>query len=69
MSKDQKLFDLLIKFGFKKTEDDKKIVFKKDDEIFVYPPTKLQKRHYMATRKHLDMNNWIKESEFDLIFK
>ena len=63
---DQKLFDLLTKLGFKKTEDNEKIIFKNDDdEIFVYPQTGLQRHHYMAKKKHLDMNGRINKCDFD----
>ena len=68
MKNKQKLFDLLIEFGFKKTEYNEKIIFKNGDEIFVYPQTELQKHHYMTTRKHLHMNGWIDECDFNLIF-
>ena len=65
---DQKLFDLLTKLGFEKTQDNKKMIFKNGDEIFVYPQMELQRHHYMATRKHLDMNGRISKCDFDSIF-
>jgi hypothetical protein len=68
LSNKQKLFDLLTKLGFSKTKTDKFITFKKDDEIFVYPNTKLEKRHYITTRKQLDMNGWMNSKDFNLVF-
>jgi hypothetical protein len=66
---EQKLFELLIKFGFEKQEDDTKIIFKNGDEIFVYPKTELSINHYYATRHHLDWNGWMTKDEFNLVFK
>jgi hypothetical protein len=64
----QKLFDLLIKFRFDKTETDKYIIFKNCDEIFVFPNTELQERHYITTRYHLDMNGWMDKDDFNSVF-
>jgi len=65
----QNLFDLLIKFGFTKTETDKYITFKNKDEIFAFPNSKLLRKHYIATRKQLDMNGWIDKEDFNSLFK
>ena len=64
----QKLFDLLIKFGFDKNATDKYTTFKNGDEIFVFPNTELQERHYITTRKQLDMNGWMNEDDFNSVF-
>jgi hypothetical protein len=64
----QKLFDLLIKFGFNKIENEKHTIFENDDEIFVFPNTELQEKHYMSTRKQLDMNGWMDEDDFNSVF-
>ncbi len=64
----QKLFDILINFGFKKTEKENLIFFKNNDEIFVYPNTELYTRHYITTRKQLDMNGWMDQEEFNSVF-
>ena len=64
----QKLFDILTDFGFIKTETDKFTTFKNGNEIFVFPNTELQERHYITTRKQLDMNGWMDEEDFNSVF-
>ncbi len=65
LSDDKKLFDILIDLGFKKGKCKDFRVFKKDSEMFIYPKHKLQIHHLLATRKQLDMNGWINESDFN----
>lgn len=64
----KKLFNKLIEFGFTKMSTDKFTYFKKDKEIFVYPNGELQSKHYIATRKQLDMNGWLSADDFNIYF-
>ena len=64
---EQKLFDLLISLGFTLMETDKFLYFKNGKELFVFPH-KLYAYHYLHARKHLDMNGWIDEEDFNEMF-
>lgn len=65
----QRLFDMLIGFGFTKIESDKHIYFSNNingkDEIFIFPNSGLQAHHYIYARKQLDMNGWLDEDDFN----
>lgn len=63
--KKEKLFNLLIKFGFTQMESEKFTYFKNGKEVFVYPNGKLQLHHYTTTRRQLDMNGWMSEGDFN----
>ena len=67
-----KLFDMLINFGFNKIENDNYIIFKQfinnKEEVFVYPKTELSINHYASTRHHLDWNGWIDKKNFNKMF-
>lgn len=63
------LFKLLNDFGFERIDKDTYIIFKKDNEVFIYPKTDLQDHHFLATRHQLDMNGWMSDYDFDLNFK
>lgn len=69
----ERLFHLLLKLGFESEselfgDDNEQVVFKKDKEIFIFPYEELQERHYITTRKQLDMNGHINEKEFNKMF-
>ena len=63
-----KLFNLLIKFGFVKNITQHHIMFEKDNELLIYPKTKLEVQHFASTRYQLDMNGHISKKEFTLMF-
>lgn len=64
----KRLFDLLISFGFVKTTKIKNFhIFKNKNEILAFPK-KLQLYHLYYARKHLDMNGWICENDFNKMF-
>jgi hypothetical protein len=63
------LFELLINLGFDRIDKDTYIIFKKDNEVFIYPKADLQDYHFIATRKQLDMNGWMSDYDFDINFK
>ena len=65
---EDKLFNKLIELGFTKMRSDKFTYFKNGEETFVYPNSKLQSHHYIATRKQLDMNGWLCADDFNNIF-
>ena len=64
-----KLFSILTKFGFNRTDMEDKIIFKLNDEIIVYPIGDLREFHLLTTRKHLDANGRMDSSKFNKIMK
>jgi len=66
--KTEKLYSILIDFGFIKTETYNHIFFRNGREVFAYPKYELQDYHFITSRKQLHENGWIDKKEFNKLF-